>query len=743
MIDANGQTTRPYGKLMFAVTSDGYLLALDPSQPSSPAQPIFAGGQQFVSTGVSQASGIAFSTLDFNLWHLTANRTADDGHDINTTYDQSRITATNYPVQGGDSFWFSLETPGGVSTQPGALNYQATSPGTYNTYNLPGGAYGSLSTQTFDLSSYTAADAPMLYFDYLLDASGPFDFDSARVFASADGVNWTNLLAADPTTTTDPILQEGNLANTNGQWIQERISLAAFAGQSKVSLRFDFTTAGTMDVGNPDTTGTYLEALSGEKLNDGDVFQIDGTAYEFDMGVALELPNVAGDVLAAEDAAGTPEWFQIGTTTYEFDADGSVTSGNTAIPIAAGETTSQVAEQIAEIVGDDADPYQSRVMLNGVTSVVQSPIHAITLKGNGSGINGGGTLVPISSTSTASQVAQAIIAAVDPSMSAAGAMIHVVGHTVINPGPLSTGQSLAGDNPQNPTYGTDDRFLFTKFDGLTIYSRAADNAHEGFYLDNVMIGLAERGQMATQAPANTTAFMYTPAPPAEIQSDGYYELQIRRAADYALWPNPDTQALTLTRTIDTNERLNDSFSLTIPPATDIVQGQEFTISDGTKSVTFQFLDQTATIQDVVDPADVPIYFSANQSGQQVAASVAAAINNVNMSGALGVSAATNGASAYVSLFGAAQVTGLLSDLYGVTRVTIPSPVDITNGSIIRANDGTADLAAQLVDPAINVSTRGVIPIYYSTGPNPFGAPYTAADIAAAIVDTINQCGPFA
>ena len=145
--------------------------------------------------------------------------------------------------------------PTTVSPQPGAANYAATNSGVYNTYDLPGGAYGSLSTQTFDLTNYTAADAPTLYFDYFL-ASGQAtlpDFDSARVFASTDGANWTNLLANSQSP--DVLVHEGNLTDTGGQWIQESISLAGFAGKSNVRLRFDYTTAGTMDVGKNTTDG--------------------------------------------------------------------------------------------------------------------------------------------------------------------------------------------------------------------------------------------------------------------------------------------------------------------------------------------------------------------------------------------------------------------------------------------------------------------------------------------------------
>ena len=102
---------------------------------------------------------------------------------------------------------------------------------------------------------------PTLYFDYFLDTGNLEYFDTARVFASADGVNWYVLGA----TLDNP---EANLLDTNGQWNQIRLappedpwqsnidqavyfySLADFAGEPEVRLRFDFSTAGEMHVGD-------------------------------------------------------------------------------------------------------------------------------------------------------------------------------------------------------------------------------------------------------------------------------------------------------------------------------------------------------------------------------------------------------------------------------------------------------------------------------------------------------------
>src|SRR5690606_1118579 len=74
--------------------------------------------------------------------------------------------------------------------------------GVADTYNLPGGAYGSLVTSDFSLEGYSADDKPTLYFNYFLRTQNANDNtnlmrDSARVFISADGGNTWTLLATN------------------------------------------------------------------------------------------------------------------------------------------------------------------------------------------------------------------------------------------------------------------------------------------------------------------------------------------------------------------------------------------------------------------------------------------------------------------------------------------------------------------------------------------------------------------
>ncbi|HBJ35020.1 MAG TPA: hypothetical protein DDZ51_09720, partial [Planctomycetaceae bacterium] len=284
---------------LFAVTNTGRLIALDTSGNLIPA---FAGSATNIQIGGVNSSGqapigLAFSPLDFNLWHPTNKRATDPGHGINSAPDASRVA-----VNGGTSMHFGFESFNGGYQQIGGINAQygirtetqhrdlASNPDIVNTYNFPGGALGSLVTNTFSLAGSVNQDRPTLYFNYFLetenhqgssllsDENDPFR-DSARVFASIDnGLTWRLLatnssrLSASNTGNNDgraelpgflshiseasqnslaprPQSQQRvqELMDNSGQWRQARVDLSTFAGQGNVRLRFDFSTAGSMN----------------------------------------------------------------------------------------------------------------------------------------------------------------------------------------------------------------------------------------------------------------------------------------------------------------------------------------------------------------------------------------------------------------------------------------------------------------------------------------------------------------
>lgn len=316
--------------MLFAITTTGRLFALD--RMGEP-QPVFEGGATFVETGIFGATGFTFSALDFNLWHPTMRRRGDDGHGINAAFDRSRSNPDTAQVniqgyqsnegEGGASFYFGLEPwvetdsqneyfRYGQNAQFGAteaahrdLTTNANILGTLggNNYNLPGGAQGSLQTNAVDLSTYTAGDKPTLYFNYFLDTEdanfvgtgvGCCMRDSARVFGSPDGgTSWfllatnNSILSNQPTaelpsfisasSTVSPNSQQRvqELFDNTGGWRQARVDLSEFAGSSDFIVRFDFSTAGSMNQNlEGDANGSFFE-IERHLNNDFEGFYVD------------------------------------------------------------------------------------------------------------------------------------------------------------------------------------------------------------------------------------------------------------------------------------------------------------------------------------------------------------------------------------------------------------------------------------------------------------------------------------
>ena len=323
-------------------------------------------------------TGLAFSPIDFNLWHATLNREHDLGHGVNTTYDGTRNREMRYGTgdsytEGDISMYFGLEDPdNAIWTRNGtdntwvnwaqpttsnlggySYNFETGLPSTdpYYNYDLPGGAHGSFATTTFSLDSYSAQDKPTLYFNYYAETENSTEFDGLHVFISNDGAKWdlvaTNTDMNDggrrnngigqqmqtptvPTRIVDEIV-DGNADDDNDAgefWRQARIDLSRYAGQDNLRLRFDVTTAGDLDIG--ETTGSttrdnrhhYMSAVPAYEIAEYDTFALGNSSsasqtFEFDFGLALELPNVAGA------AIGDGEWFVVddgvgGVVTFEF-----------------------------------------------------------------------------------------------------------------------------------------------------------------------------------------------------------------------------------------------------------------------------------------------------------------------------------------------------------------------------------------------------------------------------------------
>ena len=381
-----------YSQMLFATDESGHLYAMD---TSGNLQPIFSNSAERVQLTVdmddnslTDVRGVTFSPIDYNLWHMTDNRWADQGHGVLATPDATRNSnffPSVSPVPGDYSMYFGLEDPGRGTVvnqdlltgqykdvQPGSWNFDTTRNSSvgdneaYGTYNLPGGAHGTFTTNTFSLQGYSSLDKPVLYFNYFADTENTLDYDGARVYVSNDGAHWD--LIATNTDTDDgtmnafqrgieqemqiPVQPDRIIDEIvdDGVWRQARVDLSKYAGQSNLRLRFDFSTASDMGIGDDHR---YLTPVPADWLTDGEYFMIDTQRFEFDLGYALQLPNTAGATIS------DGEWFQIDdgvghVVRFEFDKDGSVTETDTLrrITIADTDNTAKVAQTILEAIQD-------------------------------------------------------------------------------------------------------------------------------------------------------------------------------------------------------------------------------------------------------------------------------------------------------------------------------------------------------------------------------------------------------
>ncbi len=330
-----------YANRLFATDNLGNLHALE---LTGTLAPIFSGGKTTVRTGLTALTGLAFSSLDYNLWHTTDRREGDPGHGLQPTSDGevSRLE----PIEGGTSYWFGLEQN---SAQPGVSAYETHPTSPYNTYDLPGGAHGTLTTDIFSLGGYASGDVPTFYFNYL--SQHDTTLDSFRIHISNDGADWILLDQTPvPAALENRNRLPANLVN-DGEWRQARIDLSPYAGLENLRIRFDFNTLGGRDVGLANYTGTPLSAIPGAELADGQAFalvdplSLTQTVFEFDMGFGLNVPF--GAAVAIQDGETLTITRAAVTRTFEFDTAGDgVAAGNVPILITATDTGERVAAAI-------------------------------------------------------------------------------------------------------------------------------------------------------------------------------------------------------------------------------------------------------------------------------------------------------------------------------------------------------------------------------------------------------------
>ncbi|MEM6980890.1 MAG: peptidase, partial [Planctomycetota bacterium] len=213
----------------------------------------------------------------------------------------------------------------------------------------------------------------------------------------------------------------------------------------------------------------------------------------------------------------------------------------------------------------------------------------------------------------------------------------------------------------------------SEFATSLIFSSAAINIEfAGFYLDDVVVGFAERGEMViysnyldgTAGPPSNTDFVLDPSFTPDSRSPGSaliidptdqpenpdeilvgaYSLEIRTADEFGVPQDYDPINLVLDesvsagRSFDTNDRLADgAVSLIAPAGSALIDGDRFVLDDGTNRVTFEFDNR---FDPGVATSHVPVVFDATDTAAEVARAIRNAINSDQAQDTLLIVAAT-------------------------------------------------------------------------------------------------------
>lgn len=712
-----------FDDVLFGIASNGDIYAFDTRGRLVPA---FANGKSKISTGIIGANGLAFSNLDVNLWHVSGNRSGDAGHGVESTFDGSRTSDS----PGGNSLYFGFE---GSPNQPGiwdgvwdlgnrsvASDYD---PARYNTYDFPGGAQGSIESNALDLSNYSSEDKPTLYFNYRLateNANSDLNDstvmrDAFRVFAADEDGVW-QLLATNNSmfdNNRDIVYNDEKDYNINGNdrqiqelydvndtnngtrpaaansWRQARIDLGAFAGKANVRLRFDFSTAGSMAMGSVGTGGEELRIVEANRLADGDTFTIRRglveSIFEFDFGATFNAPS----------GANIPEGatFEVDGVTFTFRATPATA---TDIQFGVSDNSGTIAARIAAALANNGfivsvDPVNlTRLSVPNATTASQDG----SLPGNFldglPGVAPGNLPVFVTYDMSVAQVRDAIRVALAlefnelseksnvDTFRVQNEILRLNELRVVDPGKLGLTRMAGNPNSANRLPGDN-------FGGFGSNLRGQNNRFEGVYIDDIIVGFAERGEIVTNGTIGGTSFAtnlqyqpqaFTGETKEEVET-GRYQIEIRRAASFGIngGTSLSLNPLAGARAFDTNERLTQGFALVARPGSQIADGEIFTISDGVNTVRFEFNDTTifAPLPGAgFTQGNIEVPFTPTMTTIEVARAIRDAINSLDSQAVLKVVAglsdsrdeSDSSSSIFVNLYGAVGADNNASTDFG-------------------------------------------------------------------------------
>ncbi|QDV57113.1 hypothetical protein Mal33_31140 [Rosistilla oblonga] len=327
-------------------------------------------------TGSSSFGGFADPMIDTTLAPGTyVVAVVEDGSTFNAT--TGTYTAPDTLIENGN---YTLH----VSVEGHAVGALGGSVLNESLHFNPAAGSGTLSANQFDLSGYTAGDQPFLYFNYALDTD-PGDLVSVRITSNDDPVGQT--VASSDTAFSGSVLTNDNI------WRQARISLADFAGDSGVTVEFQYNTpggstgeglyvddfiVGFAEHGELVTGSSFVTASNVDFVQQGTPGTFTSGAYQLEVRPGTDYADTVGTSLNVREVFDTndrqsesitviaPAGYQLAdgdffelsdgfiTQEFEFNSTGGVTLGRVQIPFQPTDSASTVAGAMIAAINSPA-----------------------------------------------------------------------------------------------------------------------------------------------------------------------------------------------------------------------------------------------------------------------------------------------------------------------------------------------------------------------------------------------------
>ncbi len=626
--------------IFLAIDRQGDLFAFSTDDNAVTAEPFFDGARSRIPTGVQDVMGIALTTT--NLWHITDARYDDKGHGLTNVFDDSRGNASviaerepnDTPATAQDlelEFWnLGYNSNIGDASDP-PINTSTTIPhvtingggdGTRDYYSFEVATAGSLGIFDIDMD-----------FDEQQDPGWFMDAEIRLLDEYGNLITWVE----------DAVLP------TDGDGGKDRI----YDPPREPYLEYVFPAAGTYVL----EVTKFVPPFIWQPPEDGDFYtlqvslenhRVDGPASEGGQSFffGTELTGVITNVIAGDPVEITSPGHGL------VDGDRVDIQGIEGVPGANGTWIVTGADEDAGTFELEDSDVLGTYLGGGTWRLLYTPEDMA-----GTILSRPFSLLGYSPDDLPVLYFNYLLDAADAADTDLVSVSIVEGDGTQTPlvvkgaGLTTAGPTVPGEPVQWRQARVDLSDFADKADLRLLFSfdkaGAAATGFEGFLIDDIIIGFAERGEMVSFA-YNDPSFTVNPDSETTDALTGPYQLEIRPGTDPGPSQRPTVDhpnSQQLEKSFDTNERLAQQTTLVPPAGADITEGQTFTISDGLSTLTFEY-DEDGTVVE----GNVRVVFDASYGANEVGQSIRDAVNGPAVQATLDLSASVSAGTLRTTIF---------------------------------------------------------------------------------------------